>query len=354
MENVFNIDREEIITAEDYEGYKKPEETTEETPVGEQENNTEEQVEEVEEQKEESTGEQAIKDFFGGSGDDDTQKEEEEDKAPEEGDPKDKDPDTKEEDKEEDKEEQPIAVYSDLAKEAIPDAEFKDEQEARAALQEYIKKTQDERKVTEEHNKIFVELFETPGLVSLLRMVKEGASMEEALPYVIDIEDIKPKEGDPDWEKWQKAKTHREKEKAAQEKKSQVIRTNLEKSYKEMDEFFVKEQLPKDVQTEYLAMFDKVLSDVSNGLVSKDTMERLMKGLLFDKKIKEATTKAEVKGRNEAIKEKIKKEVLTPKGDGLPAIKSASTAPMKETEEGDTTSSISRNIDDFSRSLSRF
>jgi hypothetical protein len=329
MEDIFNIRRDPIITEEDIEGSKPPVAETasepEADPAVDQEDT---QVAEGEDLAVEDQSAEAD------SGDSE--------EAPSENNEPEPEPE--------------LAVsYRDLAKELAPDADYKSDAEAAEAIKSYIKTTQEERKVTEEQNKIFTEIFENaPDVISLLRMLKEGASFTEALPYIIDPEELKPKEGDPEWANWKKAKDHRDKEKAKQQRKADEIKRNLDDSYKSMDAYFAKRNLPKDVQTKFLTTIDAIVSEISNGMIKEETLERLEKGLIFDTKIQEAATKAEIKGRNDAIKEKIQKEVVPKKGDLLPNIKSASTSSSKETGPPDISTSIDKNIDEFAQALSRF
>lgn len=240
---------------------------------------------------------------------------EEEANEPEE--PEEKEDEPKEEEPEEKKPSGIMALASELAKK-----EFESDQQATEELKEIVTELQDYKKQAGEREEKLMTLFnENPDLVDLTHLVNMGASIEEALPYItgeatVDIDQAK--------EGWKKKAGERQKAKTEQKKRLDQVNTNLKKSFEEFDEFAKERNMDDNKKADFLTKIDSLMEEIAEGRISKETMSSLYKGLIHEETVKEAAETAEVRGRNEAIKDmKTKKKTQT--GDGLPHPKSAST-----------------------------
>ena len=241
-----------------------------------------------------------------------------------------------------------------IAQEIYPDREFATEQEAIEAVREYTQASKDYEKRTKEANQTLVNIFNNnQELVALIRMLNSGASFVEALPHVIDVDALLPKEGDPDWEAWQSAKEEGEKSRAQRESEQKKIAENLEMSMAEMDKFAKENDMSPEEAGEFLTAIDKIIENVAQGNVTRDILDKFKKGLFHDKIVQEESEKAEIRGRNEAIEEKITKESKD-KGDGLPEVKSAATQEEASDAPVDPASILGGSIDDYVTQRRRF
>ena len=241
-----------------------------------------------------------------------------------------------------------------VAKEIYPDREFATEQEAIQAVREYTESSKEYEKRTKEANQSLVNIFNNnQELVALVRMLNSGASFVEALPHVVDVDALLPKEGDPDWEAWQKAKEEGTKTRADREAKKKEIANNLEMSMAEVDKFAQENEMTPEEAGEFLTTIDTILENVSQGNITRDILEKFKKGLFHDKIVKEESEKAEIRGRNEAIEEKVEKKSKN-KGDGLPEVKSASTEEEAPEQPSDPASTLGSSISDYVNQRRRF
>lgn len=232
-----------------------------------------------------------------------------------------------------------------LAAELFPDKQVQSDQEAVEAITEYVNETREYREKQEGATKRLSELFRgNPDLVDLIHLMNEGASMSEALPYVTGEADDTGLEGAK--EGWQKTAAEKRKARADQEKSLQETTENLNLSMQNVKAFAEENDMSDEDAAELLETIDDVMMNVSKGNITGEILTKLTKGLRYDKTIQDETEKAEIKGRNEAIKEKRTKEAET-KGDGLPHPKSTGTEKAGAEEAESPSDIIGRGIDHF-------
>ncbi len=237
---------------------------------------------------------------------------------------------------------------STLATSLFPDREITSDQEATEAITEFVTEAREYRDKQEGATKRLAELFRSnPDLVDLIHLMNEGASMSDALPYVTGeadgtgIEDAK--------EGWQKSAAEKRKAKAEQDKALQETSKNLEVSVQNIKKFADENNMSDQEAGEFLDTVDDIMSNISRGNITGEMMTKLLKGLRHDKVVADETDKAEIRGKNEGIKEVTAKKAEM-KGDGLPHPKSKATD-SAEKETVDTPDDLlGRNIDHFTGS----
>jgi len=242
-----------------------------------------------------------------------------------------------------------------LAQELFPDMEFGSEAEAASAIKEFAEGAREFEKTTKEANQKLVNIFnQNPEVVQLIRLMNEGASFVEALPYAVDVESMAPAEGDPDYQAWNEAKEKGAAQRAEREKAMQEVSKNLEMSMQEVDKFAKENEMSPEEAGEFLTNIDELISNISKGNITKDILDKLRKGLFHEKTVAEETQKAEVRGRNEAMEEKITKEEAEAEGDGLPDVDSG--APPEKAEEAidDPAGALGASIEDYVQTHRRF
>ena len=325
------MELEDIITSKDISSFSE-----EEGPV----KNPEPQEPEVEDLDDQQEGEQA----------EDQEPSEEPEGAEEEGEPEEEEEPKEEEPKEE---EEPAVSYMEIAREALPDKEFTSESEAAEAVKSFVHAAKEYEATNTKYNKVLIEIFEqNPEALALVRMLKEGAKFHEALPYVVDPDTIVPKEGDPDYAAWQKAKIEGEKVRKEREERAGEVQKNLQSSYKAMDDFVAERKMGDKDREQFFNKIDDVIASLSKGVITKDILSVFEKGLSFEKAIDEQTKKAELKGRNEAIKEKVSKE--TKKKSPLPNLKGVGSKPVEKPPVDAASAKLFESIDGFSQDAGRF
>jgi hypothetical protein len=197
-----------------------------------------------------------------------------------------------------------------------------------------------------EANKRLVEIFDAhPEIPQLLTLLDKGASFAEALAHVVDVSELSPADGDPDYDAWDKASKERMKKRTEREKFLSDLDSNLQMSQQEIDAFTKENNLGEEEAKTLLQTLDDMMTEVYNGKISKQLLSMLRKASTFDSEVETAKKQGEIKARNEKI-EAIKSE--TKKGDGLPNIGNAGAdAPTPAPEQGKD--SFSAAIDNFNR-----
>lgn len=225
--------------------------------------------------------------------------------------------------------------FADRLKKRYPDKEFTSDDEVSGALTEYLDELEGYQTSTEEANqKLTQVLQEVPELVGIIRDVSQGATITEALSRNIDIDEIKPMEGDPDYEAWNNNIESRKQTKAEREAKSQMYKENLDMSVAEIKAFQEENGMTPEDTSKFLNTLNEFIGEVVDGKLTKTTLARMKKALDYDMDVEMAAKNGEVAGKNakiDAVKEKSKKKT---DGDGLPAITgqgaTAEAQPKKE------------------------
>lgn len=185
------------------------------------------------------------------------------------------------------------------------------------------------RDKTRQADKKFAEVLEAnPDLGMVIRDMMDGASLTEALARHIDPADLTPAEGDPDYEGWERNRNERLQRAEDRKKRQEQFDANLEISAKNIREFAEENNMTTEEAAKWLEPFDKLLGEINNGTLSKETLLKIKRITDYDKDIENARNEGLLKGRNENI---TAQKQAVPKGDGLPHPKGKG-APVDETE----------------------
>lgn len=241
-----------------------------------------------------------------------------------------------------------------LVTELFPDDSIGDDLSAIERVKGYIHQSREYETKNREANAKLLEIFnQSPELVAIIRLMNEGATFTEALPYSIDTDAIIPVEGDPDFDAFNRNKEEGRKKRKEKDEALRQVQQNMDISFQSVDRFAKENGMSETQTAAFLNQVDELINNISLGKITPEILNKLNKGIMHDTIMQEETEKAEIRGRNTAITEKITKEEEKKKGDGLPAIKSASPE-TPAPKVADPTDIVSRNIEDFVRSKNRF
>ncbi len=219
--------------------------------------------------------------------------------------------------------EEKIESLADRLRKEFPDKEITDEDVQKIAL-EHINTLEDYRTNNREANKKIISVLESePAIGEMIKDISKGAGFREALSRNVDVENIKPAEGDPDYEAWSTNLTERQKRMQEQDDIRKSLSENRNGSVEAMKEFAKENDLSDDEASEFLTTLDDVLANVYKGKVTKEFLGMMKKALNSKKDIAKAKEAGEIKGRNEQIE--TKKQEAKPAGDGLPILSSSQT-----------------------------
>jgi hypothetical protein len=242
-----------------------------------------------------------------------------------------------EEKKEEKKEEVKKHKYADRLAKAYPERAFETDDDYENAHEDYVKDLEGYRERGTIANQKLIALFEAePQIADVISAMIGGATMRSALARHIGAEDLVPEDGDPDYKAWDENNKQRLERIAKADQFNREFNENVEFSAKSVQEFASENDLKPEEAEKILGEFDDMLKDIYRGRITKETLAKIVRAVKHDEAVKEAKAEGEIKGKNEAIKEKVEKEKVTAKDDGLPVLKKAGDAieePEKPPEE---------------------
>jgi hypothetical protein len=194
--------------------------------------------------------------------------------------------------------------------------------------------------------KITQVLDDQPEIGEIIRDMGKGATFAEALMRHVDLEDLKPVKGDPDFEAWEEAKKERKRRIYEAKKFQDGLVVNRETSIKNIEKFRVEKKLTEEEMNQFAATLQKTLVDVIDGKFQFDFLNLMYDALKFKPALAEALKQGEIKGRNTKIEEL--KGKAQPKGDGLPSIKSQGVPEKPKVD------AVAKGIVDFAKQRNRF
>ncbi len=214
----------------------------------------------------------------------------------------------------------PFSKLKKRIQDVYPGREFASDDEIDDAGEEYMVSR-------ETADKALTELFdEHPEIVKVLSDLRDGApSFRAAISAHYSPEELTPQEGDKDYEAWAKSAGSRSQRLEEKKKIDEEYEANIESSIQSIQEF-AKENEMDDAAT--LIFIDKVqgfFDGYNKGLISKDFLSLLNKGLGVEKYGEDRYNEGLVHGRNKQIEAK---KINTKEGDGIPSLSGGGEMPI--------------------------
>lgn len=239
--------------------------------------------------------------------------------------------------------------FADRLKKKYPDREFGNDEEVHGALGEYLDELEGYQSSTSEATqKLEQVLNEAPELVAIIRDIGKGASFTEALSRNIDVDELTPMEGDPDYEAWNQNLEGRKKSRAEKEAMHKQYSENIDMSISEVKQFAEENGMSEPDTKKFLSSMNELIADVVDGKLTRSTLVRMQKALNYDMDVQEAAKTAEISAKNEKIEAKRETDKKKAKGDGLPNLTSqgGKDMPDSNTQESDPWSqSVDRELE---------
>lgn len=231
--------------------------------------------------------------------------------------------------------------YADRLAKAYPDRQFASDDEYENTHEEYVKDLEGYRDRGTIANQKLIALFEAePQIADVVSAMIGGATLRSALARHIGIEDLAPEEGDPDYAAWDKNNKERLERVEKTNQFNKEFNENVAFSEKSVKEFAEENKLEPEEAEKILGEFDDMLKDIYRGRITKETLTKIMRAVKHDEAVKEAKEEGVIAGKNEAISEKVKKEV--PKDDGMPVVKKSGETTEEKPEEPEQAKIINR------------
>lgn len=172
----------------------------------------------------------------------------------------------------------------------------------------------------EDNNKVIQDLLDSDkDLASVVsEMIVNGTPFRAAVAKFFDPESLVAKEGDDDYEYYQKSAEERRKMGQAFRERGAQKRANEKDAYDNIDKFAEKHAMEAAEKQAFIDFVNELYDDLSVLKLSSKTLEKLYKAMTYDEAVAEAAETAEIDGKNQAIEAaRVKKNEATA-GDGVP------------------------------------
>lgn len=226
----------------------------------------------------------------------------------------------------------PISRSRSFIMAKYPDETFDDDELYEERLANHLEQTDKDLQSYHEADANLGEILDlNPELALIIGDMRKGMPFPVALARHVDIDDIAPFEGEPDYDEFEKSKAERLAELKSKKEREAMLMANAEESAGAISEHLESKGWTPERRAEFDAWFDNLVKRLSENRLGKEEMEIFIKGYEHDEAVKRAEENGRIAGRNEKIetKRKIQENV-----DDLPEGGSTSrvetTAPRRQ------------------------
>lgn len=186
-------------------------------------------------------------------------------------------------------------------------------------------------------------LAEYPELYAVIQDLDAGKPFEVALAANIDVDSLKPLEGDDDYAAYEEARQARQTRKKKADDHKARFESNREESLKVISDYFTEKTMDDDAGTAFANYIDSMITDYLDGKVTRDFLEIFYRGMHYSDDVEAARNAGAIDAKNARIDaEREKRAGMT---DGMPSAGSAIATPStsQAVEDNDLFAEIGRN-----------
>lgn len=227
--------------------------------------------------------------------------------------------------------EKPISRSRTFIMSKFPDKSYDDDDAYEEDLANYLEDTDKSLKAYKDADEQLEDiLMMNPELALVITDMKKGVPFMSALAKNVDLDDLAPIKGEPDYEEFEKLKAERKAELKAKKDREDMLRTNAEQSASEILEYLANKGWSEERRAEFDGWFDKLMSRLAENHLGKDEMDIFVKAYEYDENAARAEEKGRIAGRNEKIEAKRKmKENVDDLPEGGSTSRVETTAPRQ-------------------------
>lgn len=185
-------------------------------------------------------------------------------------------------------------------------------------------------------------LAEYPELYAVIQDLDAGKPFEVALAANIDVDSLKPLEGDEDYAAYEEARKTRQTRKQKADDHKARFESNREESLEVISDYFAEKTMDEKAGEDFANYIDSMITDYLDGKVTRDFLEIFYRGMHYADDVEAARNAGAIDAKNARIDaEREKRSGMT---DGMPTPGSAIATPSTSFgEEDDLFSEIGRN-----------
>lgn len=224
-----------------------------------------------------------------------------------------------------------VPAYRKRLRERYADFDPKSEDDWNAKTEEAFAEDAETIKAFNDNNKIIEDaLASDKDLAAVVgRIVAYGEPFRAALAAVVDPASLEAKEGDDDYEYYQKNRDERiaigkEMQRVAQEKIK-----NEEEAYKNIDAFCEAKGYDEEEKKNLITYINDFCNSLQMRKIDEGILQRLDNARNYEADIEEARAEGELDGKNANIEARSAAETRRRVGDGVPAF-GGTSAPIQE------------------------
>ena len=176
-------------------------------------------------------------------------------------------------------------------------------------------------------------LAEYPELYAVIQDLQEGKPLEVALAANIDIDSLKPLEGEEMYADYEAARNARKERKAKVDEYRATFEKNWEDSNKIIHDFFTEIAFDEEQTNAFLAKIDEMLGNYVNGIVTREFLDVFYRAMNYEQAMESAREAGAIDAKNARID--AERERAEAETDGLPTGGSAVGVTMPEEEYED-------------------
>lgn len=224
-----------------------------------------------------------------------------------------------------------LPKYRERLRGRYPDVDPQSDQEWDDLAERAYGEDEEKIKGFEDNNKVIEDLLDSDKDLSsvISEMIVNGTPFRAAVAKFFDPESLVAKEGDEDYEYYQKSSEERRKMGQAFRERGAQKRANEKEAYDNIDKFAEKHTMADADKSAFIKFVNELYDDLSVLKLSPTTLEKLYKAMTYDEAVAEAAEAAEIDGKNQAIEAARVKKAADTAGDGVPALQGGS-APAPE------------------------
>lgn len=159
-------------------------------------------------------------------------------------------------------------------------------------------------------------LAEYPELYAVIQDLQEGKPLEVALAANIDIDSLKPLEGEEMYADYEAARNARKERKAKADEYRASFTKNAEESKQIISDFFSEVAFDKEQGEAFANKIDKMIADYTNGIVTREFLDVFYRAMNYEKAMESAREAGAIDAKNARID--AERERAEAETDGLP------------------------------------
>lgn len=227
-----------------------------------------------------------------------------------------------------------LSKYRQRLKNRYADANPQSDQEWDDLAEQYMEEDEERLKIFDENAKVIDDiLYSDKDLARVVsEMITNGTPFRAALAKFFDPEDLTPKEGDEDYEYYNKSRDERIQFGKELMQKAEERKKNEEAAYATIDAYCEKkayDEVEKNALIDYINNFFAGLAECK---ITEEMLQQFDNARNYDKDVAEAAETAEIDARNEAIEARRASAAEQMNADGVPAPSGGST-PARQVEK---------------------